>query len=469
MEDFGGWMPPGTGNWIVLQGPNGERQQIDADQHQQIDQMTRQGWVPLNEQGVPYQVQEFQGGLMFGDPNRPGQWFPLNEVLGGQKTAAQQAAMPDFMAMLQGGGTAPAAATPTGPFSGGRFPLAVKGAQSSPSPFNMGTGPSAAQWNPNTADPFGLIDNGPNMPMSVPGINIPAPPVIPNRFDPQFINNFNDMTGQTAGNIAGAWNYTLPTATAAQLNLTGVPSPTAQQTAISPELQRMLAGEGYSPDILAGMRARSIEDVSGAGRTEMGQARRALEQAGLAESPAAAAISGDVARRSGIAQNSALRDIDIANALQGIQNMQFGIGQQTQIGMSNMAAANQMALENANRLFAGMQQSLANQQQTNMANFGAAANQATNKAGAQSNFFANQGGNLQNAMLQNWQNANQQNAANQMNWAGLQAQFARQRALANQGTLENRWGTAARSLFGNNSPMNFNSGQPYQGWNPFAG
>ena len=43
------------------------------------------------------------------------------------------------------------------------------------------------------------------------------------------------------------------------------------------------------------------------------------------------------------AQTAANRDVDLANAQVGLENFRTGVGMQTQIGLSNMQAANQMA------------------------------------------------------------------------------------------------------------------------------
>lgn len=63
-----------------------------------VAKYTSSGWTPLNEGGKPYKIVNYKGGEMYLDPDRPDQAFPLNELMGGQKTPAQQAAMADFWA-----------------------------------------------------------------------------------------------------------------------------------------------------------------------------------------------------------------------------------------------------------------------------------------------------------------------------------------------------------------------------------
>ncbi len=177
----------------------------------------------------------------------------------------------------------------------------------------------------------------------------------------------------------------------------------SQRYETSPELQSMLGGQGYDPATLAMMRGRATEDTSSAGRTEMAQAKRALEQSGLGASPAGAAVIGDVARRSGIAGNQAQRAIDIQNAQTGMENRRIGLGQQTQIGLANTGQANQIALAKA-------------ASRNNMAQFNAE--------------MANQTG-MFNAEQINEVSKPNQAAANQMRQ--FNAQLSQQTGLANTG------------------------------------
>lgn len=354
-------------------------------------------------------------------------------------------------------------------------------------------------------------------PFDIPSIALPGAPQIDPTLDQGAQDRYTGLMNTLAGQVQQQYNYQNPAFTAAEMQRGDIPQsnatmfgqsndlarmlsgavPDAAQTAISPELQQMLRGEGYNPSILAQMRSRASEGVNQAGLAEMSQAKRAMEQAGYGGSPAGAAVAGDVARRSGMARSSALRDIDIANAEQGIQNQQFGIGQQsqiglsntaaqnqrgsegienqrygtglqTQIGLSNMQAANQMALENANRIFSGMSQNLQNVQQARGAQFGAETERQGRQADATSNVIGQQGGIWQTAAANAAQNAPFQNAQNTMTRDWNQAQLERERQKANLGTRESRWQTSVTGLPGF-SPLPNSQFQPYGGYSPFQG
>lgn len=308
------------------------------------------------------------------------------------------------------------------------------------------------------AGPGGLENYGENagpygMTWGLPKEDFGDMPEMSSSFGDTFDRNFEGNTRAVAGNVANAYNYNMPQANAAQMGLGGIPQPNAQQFGTSAELQSMLSGEGWDPKTMAQMRSRAIDDVSGAGRTEMGQASRAMERAGLSGSPAGAAVAGDVARRSGIQQNSALRDIDIGSAMQGIQNKQFGIGQQTGIGMGNMQQANSMALANANRLFSGMSQNLGHQQQANMSQFGAETERLGSRANAEGNVWSNAGSQYNQGALGLFGEANRGNVNNRIRRQEMEqgARARRSEAMFNAG--EGR----------NNQAINILGNQPYPG------
>lgn len=162
-----------------------------------------------------------------------------------------------------------------------------------------------------------------------------------------------------------------PQAQASLIDTSQIPQPVAQQMPVSDTIKQMESGQGYAPDILARMRANAVQDASNAGLQEMGQTKRVLGQAGV-RGGAAAGVIGDVARRTGQAQSRALGDIDINNAQVGNQNRQFGIGQETSIGMGNQQAANAMALASASQMFSGLQSNQTAQNNTNQMNTGMA-------------------------------------------------------------------------------------------------
>jgi len=152
-----------------------------------------------------------------------------------------------------------------------------------------------------------------------------------------------------------------------------IPQISAPQMGESPELTAMLAGKGFSPGILAMMKATAVQGAAGAGMQEMGQMKRQLGQNGLAfNSPAAAAYEGDVARRTGQAETAGLNDVATKDAQLSEDQKKYGLGLQTDIGQSNFNRAQQAAMYNASNIFGGLQnnqgvrlttqQSVANQQ-----------------------------------------------------------------------------------------------------------
>jgi hypothetical protein len=269
--------------------------------------------------------------------------------------------------------------------------------------------------------------------------------VNPNYSD-DYKNYFGLVSDAVNGKINDAYSFLFDPAWAAKMNVDEVPQPTVNQMPTSDELVRMLSGQGYDPAIMAQMKASASEGVAGSGMTELSQAKRALEQAGIFGSPAGAAVQADVARRSGEQEQSALRDIDIKSAQEGLTNFRQGVGYQTQIGLNNMQEANRMALENANRMFAAMSSNLANQQQANMANFEANANKQMTQAKTSSDWYTQQG-NLFNT--QAGQRATQADVANQ-DWIKFMTQLEQDRQGRNQAADENRWQTAAGAYMGYN-------------------
>lgn len=253
------------------------------------------------------------------------------------------------------------------------------------------------------------------LPAVLPGVQLPGAPQMNTSMDP-----FNDFMNQINGQIGQAYGYQTPQGQAALMNPNGIPHPAAQQMQISPELQRLIGGEGYNPQILAQMRASAMEAPAQAGVQQMGQMKRALGENGVSGG-AAAALRGEVARQTGQAQSQGLRDVDLQNANTSMENTRFGVGQQSAIGMSNMQQANQMAMQNANLMFQALSQNSQQQNSMTQLNTSLQANQRQAGASAQSGFLANQGalGQQQrhDAELQNNQNTfNRQNRQGDMDW-----------------------------------------------------
>lgn len=204
----------------------------------------------------------------------------------------------------------------------------------------------------------------------------------------------------------------IPQATASQIDPNAIQQPGTQQMGISDEIKAMAGGQGYSPDVIAKMKAAATQNAASAGTQQMGQAKRYLGQNGISGGANAAVLS-DIARQTGQNQSTALGNIDIKNADVGNSNAQFGIGQETSIGENNMQAANAMALANANRMFSGLQ-----------------ANQSSNNQTSQ--FNAGQGFTAQKS------NQDSQNQTNQMN-TGLTFQRQNDQATMNNNTEKDQW------------------------------
>lgn len=295
------------------------------------------------------------------------------------------------------------------------------------------------------AQQYGLgAPPAPGLPATLPGVTVGAPPQL--NTNP---GQFNDYTNMINSQINGAYGYNTPQAATSLIPQGSVPQPTAQQVSTSPQLQAMLNGQGYSPKVLAEMHATATQQPAQAGLQQMSQMKQALSQAGLTGSGASAALEGEVARQTGQAQGQANSAVDLQNANMSNQNQQFGIGQQTQIGTSNMQAANQMALANANMMFQSLTQNQQAQNSNNQLNTTISAQQKAAGAQASSGFLANQG-------QQATQNANtnqQQNNANQ--WQGQQQQTAYdwQKQTMPWQELNTRYGQA-QNILGNTATAN---------------
>jgi hypothetical protein len=167
----------------------------------------------------------------------------------------------------------------------------------------------------------------------------------------------------------------------------GIPQPTAQTPQQFEALQFLLSGQGFDPATMARMRAGATDAAAMAGRSQAGTARLMGEQAGLAGSPAAMALEAGARRQQGDATTRALNQIEIQNAMQGMQNRVTGAGMELDRQTSGAAMANQMALSNASNILSGMQQNVANVQQTHMTNIGNVVGQGMTQAGQQAGLY----------------------------------------------------------------------------------
>lgn len=248
------------------------------------------------------------------------------------------------------------------------------------------------------------------MPATLPGVTVGKPD--PYQFDQKA---YLDLMNQINGQIGGAYGYQTPQGSASLIDQFQVPQGSAQQMGTSAELQRLLSGEGYTPEMLTRMRATATQQPAQAGLQQMSQMKRALGDAGI-QGGAAAALQGEVARQTGQAQGQALRDVDLTNANAGIENQRFGVGQQTQIGLSNMQQANQMAMANANMLFQALSQNANASNQMTMMNTQGQQQQRLSGANAQAGFLGQQG-----AQAQEFKNAGDMWNTN-ANWQAKQNQ-----------------------------------------------
>lgn len=160
-----------------------------------------------------------------------------------------------------------------------------------------------------------------------------------------------------------------PQTTPAMIDTTKIPQPVAAQLPVNDQIKAMSSGQGYAPDVLAKMHAGATQNAASAGLQELSQTKRTLGENGI-RGGAAAGVVGDVARRTGQAQGSANRDIDINNAQVGNENAKFGLGLQTNIEQSNFQAVNSMALAGANALFEGMKSNQSSQNNADQMNTG---------------------------------------------------------------------------------------------------
>lgn len=272
------------------------------------------------------------------------------------------------------------------------------------------------------------------MPAGLPGIQLPGAPQLST--DP---SRFMDLIDQFSGRIGDAYNYNTPTADTSLIGQ--APQAQGSQFGTSAELQSFLNGEGFSPAQLAAMQTQAREAPAMAGRQQMGQMRRILGEAGI-EGPAAAGYMGDVARNTGYQQNQNLQNVGLANAERGAANKQFGVGMQTNIGLTNMQQANMMALQNANMMFEALRANQNAQNSMNQFNTGNQVQQKQAQAGAQAGYNAAAGTQLQ----ADTSNRDFENASMQFGNQLKQADYDWQKQTLPWQELNNRYGQATSTL-----------------------
>jgi hypothetical protein len=273
----------------------------------------------------------------------------------------------------------------------------------------------------------------------IPPIDLPPTERVPSRFGQDFDQWYSDVIDAQAGNLARYYDFPTPQAGVAMMDLGMVPQPGAQTPEQFEALQFLLSGQGYDPATMARMRAGATDAAAMAGRSGAGAARLMGQQAGLAGSPAALALEAGARRRQGDVTTRALNQIEIQNAMQGMQNRLTGAGMELNRQTSGAAMANQMALSNASNILGAMQQNVGNLQQSNLFNVGNLMGQRMTQAGQQTGLYGQGAQAYNQAALGLAGQAPFFNVANQNAWANRQAELARQRDLANAGLSFERY------------------------------
>ena len=271
------------------------------------------------------------------------------------------------------------------------------------------------------------------------------PEVLPDieRISPRFGDDFerwySDLVGAQADRVGRYYDFPMPRAGVALMDLGRVPQPQAQTPEQFEALQFLLSGQGFDPATMARMRAGATDAAAMAGRSGAGTARLLGQQAGLAGSPAALALEASARRRQGDATTRALNQIEIQNAMQGMQNRLQGSNLELNRQISGAAQANQMALNNASNILGAMRQNVGNLQQTEQFNVGNLIGQQMTRAGEQAGLAGAGGQRLQAGALGLAGQAGVLNPQAQQRREEQQAALNRQRALENAGLTMRRY------------------------------
>ena len=279
-------------------------------------------------------------------------------------------------------------------------------------------------------------------------IDLPETPNVSATFSPEINTRIWDVMNQTRSDIGSAYQGDFPTMEAAQMDRGDIPQPSAMTPERFDQLDFLLSGQGFSPDVMARLRADTTEDISRMGAAQRGAGRIAAERAGLADSGAGLALENQANRNTANATSRAMNALEIENANRGLENLRMGAGMEMGRLTDTAAMKNQMAIENAARLFSGMQQNLANVQQRNLVNTQNQQDREMQRAGKQADFSANSGQQFNAAQLGRATEADTFNVGNRINRGLNQAQLNRQRDMFNVGTKENRYGQAFQGAMG---------------------
>ncbi len=289
----------------------------------------------------------------------------------------------------------------------------------------------------------------------VPDVDLGQMPTMSSGWEPGFESNFFNRANSTRNQLNDLYNFQTPNMEAALNNLGQVPKPTSQGVDQFEQLQFLLSGQGYKPDVVSKMKANAADSLAGQNAARMSAGKMAAQRAGLGDSGISVAMADQAARDNAAGLNQANNQIDIQNAMQGMQNMVTGSGMELNRQQTNQQQANLMALQAAQMMFQAMQQNTANSQQANQTNNQNQMNQRMTNAGQQANVLSNAQSQFGNATLNQAANANQQNAANAFNWNLNQANMNNNNRQFNSNQRFNKWNTgvnATVSLHNNTQP-----------------
>mgnify|MGYP001561035735 FL=1 len=320
---------------------------------------------------------------------------------------------------------------------------------------------------------FGLGEIG-----QIGDVDLGETPQLSGDFSPGFDKSYWGFLGDMQGGIGRNWDEAqYQNLDTAQIDRTGVPQPgAARMKASTPQgfeqLNFLLSGQGFRPDVMSKLRATAIDDISGGGVSRMSQAKRALGQAGMSQSGAAPALQEQIARETTQEQGRALNQIDIGNAERGLENLRMGAGMEsgrralgaqleTTAGMSNMQQANMMALQNASNMLTAMRDNMQAQNTSNLTKFGAETARRQSKAQDQSQALQSGQQQYLGGKISKDIGAESANAANTIGQNLNRAQLKRQKDMFNVGTKENRWGGSMNAAMGLVTGQN--PGSYYQG------
>jgi hypothetical protein len=314
-----------------------------------------------------------------------------------------------------------------------------------------GNGGDGTDGSSNFWEPFGL---GPDSEWQIPGVNYGEMPTMSGTWEPGFQENYFNNAENVRNRIGEIYNAPLAQINPALWNKGDVPQVSSTPTDSFAALQFLLSGQGFDPATITKMKANAADSLAGQNAARLSTSRMAAQRAGLGDSGISVALQDQAARQNAAGLNQANNQVDIANALQGIDNLTKGASLELNRGQGNASQANMMALQSAQLMFQALQQNTANTQLSNMTNAQNAVNQQMASRNAQSGVMSGAGNQFGQASLQQAQNANQQNAANRYNWQMAQANQNNLNNQFNMNTRVNRYNNAINAISGLSGQQN---------------